>query len=132
MLPGACFVLVVSVILVKAILGLSPHRHLDILDLLIHLALATGVFYLLISGRRSRWTIVEVPIGIKMERDGTVLYEGPVSGIHIVDEDRGVMTLRSRGGSAFQFPRRRVFHKAISQIATQQQQPPGEQGVGPA
>jgi hypothetical protein len=56
-----------------------------------------------------------------MERDGTVLYEGPSGGIQIVDEDRGIMKLRSNGGSSFQFPRRRVFHKVLSQIKVQQQ-----------
>lgn len=120
-LPGACFGLVVSVILIKVIFGLSQHRHLDILDLLIQLALATALFYLIVSGRSSLWTIVEVPSGFRMERDGTVLYEGPSGGIQIVDEDRGIMTLRSSGGSSFQFPRRRVFHKVLSQIKVQQQ-----------
>lgn len=129
-LPGACFGLVVSVILIKVILGLSQHRQLDILDSLIQLALATGLFYLTVSGRSSLWTIVEVPSGIRMERDSTVLYEGPSGGIQIVAEDRGVMTLRSSGGFSFQFPRRRVFHEVLSHIEVRQQ-PTGDQGVPP-
>lgn len=128
-LPGACLVLVATVILTKVILALSQHRSLDVLDLLIQLALATGLFHLIVSGRSSLWTIVEVPGGIKMERDGTVLYEGPVSEIQIVDEDCGIMTLRSSGGSSFQFPRRRVFHEIVSQIVVPQH-PIGEQAAG--
>lgn len=119
--PSACFGLVVALILIKVILGLSQHRFLDVLDLLIQLALAAGLFYLVASGRPSLWTIVEVPSGIRMERDGTVLYEGSTGGIRIVDEDRAIMTLRSSGGSSFQFPRRRVFHKVLSQLELQEQ-----------
>lgn len=129
-LPGACFGLVVSGILTKVILGLSRHRDLDILDLLIQLALAAGLFRLIVAGRSSLWTIVEVPGGIRMERDGTVLYEGLSGGIQIVDEDRGIMTLRAGGGPSFQFPRRRAFHKILSRIAVRQQ-PSGEDGVPP-
>lgn len=122
-LPVAYFVLVVVVILTKVVLGLSYHRDVDILGLLAQLAFATGLFFVVVSGRPSIWKIVEVPSGIRMERDGAVLYEGPSSGIQIVEEDRGVMTLRSSGGSSFQFPRRRVFHEVVSQITVLHQEP---------
>lgn len=125
-LPGACLGLLLLLILIKVIFGLSQHRHLDALDLLIQLVLAAGLIYLVVSGRSSLWTIVVVPSGIRMERDGTVLYEGPSGNVQIVDEDRAIMTLRSSGGSSFQFPRRRVFHKVLSKIGVQQQ-PTGEQ-----
>ncbi len=117
-LPWICFVLVVFGILVKLISELSQHRQLDMPDLLIQVALATGFFYLIIHGRPSLWTISEVSSGIRIERDGAVLYEGPPSGIKVIDEDRGIMTLRSgRDGPSFLFPRRRAFNEFISQIA---------------
>lgn len=111
------------VILIKVVLGVCRDRDLDIMELLIHLTLAAGLFYSLFSGRSSLWTMHEVPAGIRMERDGVVLYEGPASGIRIVDEDRGVMSLRSGEGSAFLFPRRRVFHPMISRFGSQPQAP---------
>lgn len=120
-LPGVVFGLVVMLILLKVGVGLYRNREVDVLECLLHFALAGGLFYSLVSGRCSLWSMVEVPAGIRMERDGVVLYEGPASGLRIVDEDRGVMTLRSGEGSAFLFPRRRVFHAVISRFAAESQ-----------
>ena len=57
-----------------------------------------------------------------MERDGQILYEGPISAIRIVDEDRGVMTLCSNSLAVFQFPRRREFNHILSQIGVRTNQ----------
>ena len=127
-LPGAGFVLLMMLTLIKASSGFNQHRISDILDLVIHLLLAFGLLYLAISGRSCLWTIIEGTCGIRMARDGVILYEGPAGGIQIVHEDRGVMTLRSSDGVEFQFPRRRAFHQIISQIGAQPQIP-GEQAM---
>jgi hypothetical protein len=116
MLPGACFGLVVLLILVRTILGLTGRSPFDLLDILIQVALAAGLFYPIVSGTSSLWSIVEVAGGIRMERDGAILYEGPIDGLHVAGEAQGVMLLRSGDGSAFQFPRRRVFHEVLSRI----------------
>jgi hypothetical protein len=116
MLSGACFGLVVLLALVKTILGFTGRSPFDLLDFLAPVILAVGLFFSIGSGKSSLWSIVEVAGGIRMERDGAILYEGPIDGLHVVGEAQGVMILRRCDGIAFQFPRRRAFHEVISRI----------------
>lgn len=120
MLSGACFGLVSVLIFFKALLCFMGNRSFDLVDFLIQVVLATGLFHAVVSGKSSLWSIVEVAGGIRMERDGAILYEGPIDGLHVAGEAQGVMILRSGNGSAFQFPRRRVFHDVLSRIAEPQ------------
>ncbi len=120
MIPSVCFVLLVIMIFLKGIRGFSDHRYVDVLDSLFYITLATGFFYGSVSGKSSLWTIAEAEKGIRIERDGTVLFDGPIDDLQIIDEERGVMSLRSCHGSAFLFPRRRIFHEFLSQIPEKQ------------
>jgi len=114
--PLICLALVILSITTKLVLGLNRHGIIALLDFLIELAMATGLFLLIVSVRASLWTIIETPTNLRLEKDGIVLYDGPPCGPVIVREDRGVMTLRSQSGSEFLFPRRRVFHAVVSRL----------------
>lgn len=125
MLPGLLFVVIVILITIQAVLGFSGNRDwdlLDMLDLLIRVVMAAVLFYLIVSGRKSLWTMSESTSGIRIEKDGSILFDGPFGDIQIIDEEKGVMTLRSADGSSFLFPRRRVFHAFLIKIATTQNQ----------
>ena len=114
--PAICFAIAIAAILLKAAILFVNHS-LDVFDLAISLAIATGLLFMTAPAGSSLWTIAEGTFGVRLERDGTVLYEGPLHDLLVIDEDRAVMTLRPTGGAAFLFPRRRVFHSVLSRIA---------------
>jgi hypothetical protein len=119
MLSSVCLVVCVTVVLFKVMVGLGRFGRVDVLDVMLELALIVGLYgMVLFSGRSSFWTIDEAASGVRMERDGMLLYEGPISGLSVIKEDCGVMTLRAGDdGPAFLFPRRREFHSVLSRIA---------------
>lgn len=119
-LTGICLVLIALLLLIELIGWLYGHRDLDWVDFLYRLPLLGLLFHTTFSGHSSLWVISEAANGFRFERDGVVLFEGGIAELEVIDEEKGVITLRRRGGVSFLFPRRRVFHEVLSQIALQQ------------
>ncbi len=116
MLPGLALCGVLVMVWIQTCQIARLHRTWDYLELTFYLMLAVWLFYLIVGGRSARWTITQCALGIRMDRDGEVLYEGSQDHLEIVSEDCGVITFLSADGSTFEFPRRREFHSILSKI----------------
>lgn len=111
---GLCCVLISVGIQIRQIVRL--HRIWDWCELGAFLAFGGWLLYLIVATRPMRWTILHGEFGIRLERDGTLLFEGPLDQLEIMEEDSGVIVFRPRGGASFEFPRRRVFQPILSRI----------------
>jgi hypothetical protein len=125
-LPTICFAAIATLILVKAVIHIAARQPIEVLDLLIDLFLASGLFYMIAFTRSQLWMIRDDGRIVIIERDGILLYEGPLGDLRIIHEEAGIMSIRPMNGHTFLSPRRREFHPVLSRIADE---PEGEQAA---